>query len=935
VYTRPALADPGPIDPNRVLAVVAAVAREARPHVEAYVTLDSSLERELGLDSLARVELVLRLEREFEASLPEQALASSETPRDLLRFLLASRGQAPQSADRTVASLAQSEGVRPPAHAQTLTEALEYHVERQPDRLTVFLYEEQKETPITYRGLWEGSTAYAAALAAAGLAPGQTVAIMLPTSKEYLFCFYGTLLAGGVPVPLYPPARLTTIEDHLTRHVGVLKSCGAAIMVTIPEAKPIAWLLRAQVETLRAVLVPGDIPGKSSFTPVRGTAGQIGFLQYTSGSTGAPKGVVLTHANLLANVRAMGKAARATSADVFVSWLPLYHDMGLIGGCFATMYLSFPVVLMSPLAFLARPSQWLRAIHRHGGTISGGPNFAYELCLRRIPEHELEGLDLASWRFAFNGAEPVSPETMTGFSEKFSKWGFRKNSMSPVYGLAECSVGLAFTPPGDPWQLDLLDRDQFSRTGEAVPARDGDPSPLRVVACGQPIPDHELRVVDAAGFELPDRAEGALQFRGPSATTGYYRNAEATRGLFDGAWVNTGDRAYLSDDGTLYITGREKDIIIRGGRNISPYELEEAVGDIPGVRRGCVAVFGSQHAASGTERIVVLAETRQKDVAVHEAVKKRINELALELIGAPVDDIVLAPPHTVPKTSSGKIRRVAAREYYERGPDAVRPQAVWLQFMRLAAAGVAPQLRRGWRVVRGILFAARAYLAFLVAAIPIFAAAATRNVRLTWKVGGTMTRLFFPLSGIPLLARGLQNIPPGPVVLAPNHTSYLDALVLVALLGPRPYAFIAKREFLDNPVMRLLLTGFGCVFVERFEVQKSAEHADELVDAAKRGQSLGIFPEGTLRRRPGLLSFRMGAFQVAAQAGIPVVPVALRGVRSVLRDGTWYARRHPIAVSFGAPIAPEGADWNAAVQLRDRVRAEVLKHCGEADAQTD
>ncbi|MGH8691820.1 MAG: lysophospholipid acyltransferase family protein, partial [Burkholderiales bacterium] len=206
--------------------------------------------------------------------------------------------------------------------------------------------------------------------------------------------------------------------------------------------------------------------------------------------------------------------------------------------------------------------------------------------------------------------------------------------------------------------------------------------------------------------------------------------------------------------------------------------------------------------------------------------------------------------------------------------------------------------------------------------------------RLTWKVGGTMTRLFFPLSGIPLLARGLQNIPPGPVVLAPNHTSYLDALVLVALLGPRPYAFIAKREFLDNPVMRLLLTGFGCVFVERFEVQKSAEHADELADAAKRGQSLGIFPEGTLRRRPGLLPFHLGAFQVAAQAGIPVVPVALRGVRSVLRDGTWYARRHPIAVTFGSPIAAEGSDWNAAVQLRDRVRAEVLKHCGEADTET-
>ncbi|HEX7219325.1 MAG TPA: AMP-binding protein [Burkholderiales bacterium] len=920
------------IDPNRLLALVAAVAKEARPNVEAYVTLDSSLERELGLDSLARVELVLRLEREFAVSLPEQALASSETPRDLLRFLLAGRGQAPHAADRTVVNLSQ-EGVRPPERAQTLTEALEYHVERQPDRLTVLLLEENIEHRITYHELWNGAMAYAAGLAASGLMPGQTVAIMLPTSREYLFTFYGTLLAGGVPVPLYPPARLTTIEDHLSRHVGILKSCGAALMVTIPEAKPIAWLLRAQVESLRAVMVPADFPARENFVPVKATSGQTGFLQYTSGSTGQPKGVVLTHANLLANVRAMGKAARATSADVFVSWLPLYHDMGLIGGCFATMYLSFPVVLMSPLAFLARPSQWLRAIHRHGGTISGGPNFSYELCLRRIPEHEMEGIDLKSWRFAFNGAEPVSPETMKAFEEKFARWGFGRNTMSPVYGLAECSVGLAFTPPGEPWHVDLLDRERFSSTGEAVLAREGDPAPLKVVACGRPIPDHDLRVVDGAGLELPDRTEGALQFRGPSATSGYYRNPEATKALFAGGWVNTGDRAYL-DHGVLYLTGREKDIIIRGGRNISPYELEEAVGDIPGVRRGCVAVFGSLDAASGTERIVVLAETRQADASAQDEVKKRINDLALNLIGSPVDDIVLAPPHTVPKTSSGKIRRVAARDYYERGPEAVRPQAVWLQFIRLALAGVLPQIRRGWRVARGILFALRAYAVFLAIAIPIFAAAATRDVQRTWRVSGAMTRLFLRLTGLQVLVRGRENIPPGPVVLAPNHTSYLDALVLVSVLGPRDFAFIAKREFLGNPLMRLLLGGFGCVFVERFDVQAAAGGADEMLAAAKGGRSLVIFPEGTLQRRPGLMAFRTGAFQVAAQAGVPVVPVALRGVRSVLRDGTWYARRHPMAVTFAAPIAPEGTDWNAAVRLRDRVRAEVLKHCGEPDLET-
>jgi acyl carrier protein len=919
-------------DPNKLLAVVAEVVREARPSSQAYVSLDSSLERDLGLDSLARVELVLRLEREFAASLPEQALGSSETPRDLLRFLLAAAGAPPASAERSLASLAQAEGVRPPEHAHSLTEALEYHVERQPERLTVFLYDGGKEAPITYRDLWDGAMAYAARLADAGVTPGRTVAIMLPTSREYLFCFYGTLLAGGIPVPLYPPARLATIEDHMTRHVGVLKSAAAAVMVTIPEAKPLAWLLRAQVESLRAVLVPADFTKEAgaSFTPVKATSGQIGFLQYTSGSTGNPKGVVLTHANLLANVRAMGRAARATTADVFVSWLPLYHDMGLIGGCFATMVLGFPVVLMSPLAFLARPSQWLRAIHRHRGTISGGPNFAYELCLRRIPEHELEGLDLSSWRFAFNGAEPVSPETMQQFENRFSAVGFGKNVMSPVYGLAECSVGLAFTPPGELWLVDLLDREVFARTGEAQPAREGDPSPLKVVGCGRVIPDHDVRVVDAAGLELPDRAEGQLQFKGTSATSGYYRNPEATKRLFDGEWVNSGDRAYLSE-GMLFITGREKDIIIRGGRNISPYELEEAVGDVPGIRRGCVAVFGSTDAPSGTERVVVLAETRERDPGAHEGLKKRINELAIGFIGAPVDDIVLAPPHTVPKTSSGKIRRVAAREYYERGPSAAQGQAVWWQLVRLALTSVRPQMRRGWRVAQGILYAGWAWLLFALLFAAVLIASAAAPGRRAWNFTGACCRLFFRALGIPVAVRGLENLPAGPCVVAANHTSYLDGAVLLAAMDWRGYAFVAKRELAANPLTRVFLQGIGVEFVERFDVAKSAEHADELAGAAKRGVSLIIFPEGTLARHTGLMPFRTGGFQVAAQAGIPVVPAALRGVRSVLRDGRWYPRRAPVSVTFSAPVAPDGEDWAAAVRLRERVRAEILRHCGEPD----
>lgn len=929
--TRPADAV---IDVEKLLGVIAAVAREARPTAEAQIALDSSLERELGLDSLARVEIVLRLEKAFDTSLPEQALATSETPRDLLRFLLASIGQGARVADTSVASLVQHEGVRAPTNAQaaTLTEAFEYHVERQPDRLTVFMYEEGREFPLSYKALWDGALGYAAQLTARGLEPGQMVAIMLPTSKEYLYCFYGTLLAGGVPVPLYPPARLTTIEDHMSRHVGILKSAGATMMVTIPEAKPLAYLLRAQVESLRTVLVTADLEGGSAgFSPVRAKPGDMGFLQYTSGSTGSPKGVVLSHANLMANVRAMGAAVNARPEDVFVSWLPLYHDLGLIGACFATLVLGFPVVLMSPLAFLSRPASWMQAIHRHRGTMSGGPNFAFELCLRRIADEDMRGLDLSSWRFAFNAAEPVSPDTIVQFEKRFGAYGLPKNCLSPSYGLAESSVGVAITVPGSPWRADRLDRERFSTSGEAILAPDTDPAPLIVIGCGTAIPGHDVRVVDAAGLELPDRQEGLLQFTGPSSTSGYYRNPEATKKLFDGDWVNTGDRAYLSD-GVIFLTGREKDIIIRGGRNISPYELEQAVGDLAGVRRGCVAVFGSQDAASGTERVIVLAEVRDRDDSRHADLKRMINELAVSLTGAPADDIVLAPPATVPKTSSGKIRRVAAREYYERGPGTAGPQAVWLQFAKLVLAGAAPQLRRGLRTLGGMLFALRAYLVFAALFPLAVLAALVAPGPACWKTGSFVARWFLRLSGIPVVAHGLEHLPRDrAVVLAVNHTSYLDAVVLLGLLEYRGYAFVAKREFQEHWLMGRLLAGFGTRFVERFDVARSSAHADDLAGAARAGVSLIVFPEGTLKRNTGLMAFRTGAFQAAAQAGVAVLPVALRGVRSVLRDGTWYLRRAPVSVTIGAPVAPDGEDWAAAVRLRDAVRAEILRRCGEPD----
>ncbi len=898
------------------------------------LTLDSSLDRDLGFDSLARVELLLRIEQAFGVSLPEHTLAAVETPRDLLRAVLTASAAAPRAAipasiRETVTEQRVEAG---PDRAATLLDVLDWHVATHPQRTHIILSEETGEQEISYSTLRQGAEAVAQGLRAYGLQSGQSVAIMLPTSRDYFYCFYGILLAGGVPVPIYPPARLSQIEDHLRRHAGILNNALASILITVPEAKAVARLLKSHVEGLHSVTTVQELSvSRAALASPIIKAQDIAFLQYTSGSTGNPKGVVLTHANLLANIRAMGQATRADSTDVFVSWLPLYHDMGLIGAWLGSLYYAIPFVVMSPLTFLARPERWLWAIHRHRGTLSAAPNFAYELCLRKIGDHAIEGLDLSSWRMAFNGAEPVNPDTIVNFQQRFAHYGLRPEAITPVYGLAECAVGLAFPPPGRGPIIDHIKRDAFMRAGKALPASEEEKDALRFVACGQPLPSHQIRIVDAAGHELGEREEGRLEFRGPSTTSGYFRNPEQTRRLFHGEWLDSGDFAYIAA-GDVYLTGRAKDIIIRAGRNIYPYELEEAVGNIPGIRKGCVAVFGSPGPASGTERLIVLAETRETEAIVLDKLRGEINILAMNLLGEPPDDIVLAPPHTVLKTSSGKIRRAASRELYEKGGAAGRrPRAVWWQFARLAWAGITPQLRRSLRLASGILYAGYTWLLFwIMAPLTWLMAALLPRPAWGWAISRFMARLFVRLSGTPFVVRGLENLPRGPCILAANHASYLDGILLVAAL-PKQFSFVAKRELRERLIPRVYLEHIGAEFVERFELEQGVEDVKQLLQTLRTGQSLIFFPEGTFDRMPGLLPFRMGAFVVAAQAGVPVAPVTIRGTRTILRADQWFPRRGSISITVGAPVTPESPDWPAAIKLRNATRAEILRCCGEPD----
>ncbi len=580
----------------------------------------------------------------------------------------------------------------PAKSPETLDQVLDAQLRARPDRAHLYLRQDDgRVRPLTYAELHAGALSVAQGLAARGLERGDTVALMLPTCDEFFFAFLGTLLAGFVPVPIYPPVQPKQIEEYAQRQTSILRNAGVRALITFREARTLARLLAPGIPSLTSVTTvdvlaaaKGELPSGAS------QPGDTALIQYTSGSTGEPKGVTLSHANIIANVRAIGYGVRVRPDDVTVCWLPLYHDMGLIGCWLFSLYFGIPMAVTSPVAFLRKPERWLRMIHEHRGTLSPAPNFAFELCVRKVQESALAGLDLSSWRVALNGAEPIAPETVARFTARFGRCGFRPEALMPVYGLAECTVALAFAPAGRPPRIDTIQRDTFLRHRRAEPAHPAEPAPLRFVSVGGPLPESEVRIVDEAGRPVPVRTEGRLLFRGSSAMGGYFRNPEATEAIRRDGWLDSGDLAYQAD-GELYITGRVKDVIIKAGRNIYPQELEEVAGRVSGIRKGCVAAFGATDRQHGTERIVLVAEVRETSPAALALLRAEVVR-QLAHIGHPPDEVLLVPPQTIPKTPSGKIRRDACRQLYLRGELTRSRPPVWWQLLRLAFKALASRL---------------------------------------------------------------------------------------------------------------------------------------------------------------------------------------------------------------------------------------------------
>jgi fatty-acyl-CoA synthase len=518
---------------------------------------------------------------------------------------------------------------------------------------------------LPYALLLQEALTIGGALAARGLRFGDRVALIAPESGDFVRSFFGIMAAGLVPVPLVPPAQAADVQTfarqsrHLlaaSRASAVVTSPDVASLLDVPDQDPATRLLT--IEELRG--------GPALDEPVPVTRDATALLQFTSGSTAAPKGVVLSHASVHANVAAIlgPSGLDASATDVSVSWLPLYHDMGLIGMLISSIYAPADIVVLSPVLFLKRPTAWLEAISMHRGTVSFAPTFAYDVCVRRVKPSQVDGLDLSSWRVAGCGAEPVRARTLRAFADRFQGAGFRASSFMPSYGLAEHSLAVALSHNG--LRSDVVDGNRLVRESRAVPVGDdasAAASAVELVGCGRPFPGHEVRVVDDEERDLPERHVGRILARGPSVMNGYFEDPVGTAEVLRDGWLHTGDLGYLAD-GELYVCGRTRDLIIRHGRKYHPPDLESAITDVQGVRPSGVVVFGINRVEEADEVVAVLEG--RASLASHEfadRVRRRVRETA----GLELDRVIVTPLGTIPRTTSGKVRRAETRARFEAG----------------------------------------------------------------------------------------------------------------------------------------------------------------------------------------------------------------------------------------------------------------------------
>ncbi len=550
----------------------------------------------------------------------------------------------------------------------TLPAALAFHTETIPDQRFTRIVKGGKEVKSrTFAEMWAWATQWAALFAERGLRHGDRIVLALPNSDAFVGAYYGCLIAGCIPAPIAPLRHLEETDPYLQNVVERSKFIDAKAIV-VPDNQ----LRITNYELLKSVFILAEshLDPSHTFTSINSTLDDIALVQFTSGTSGAPKAVLLSQRALVFQVQLLRDwlALVDRFQERGVSWLPLFHDMGLIGFLLTPGYAGGEITLLQPEDFILRPSLWLKAITDYTATIIGGPPSAYALCAKRVKEAEVGQYNLSSVRAALVGAEMVTRESLTAFSEKFRAAGFRTSALMPTYGLAE--NGLAATMPAlntEP-HFDAIEAGPLAvRTAQPANKASGDdPALMRwFAAVGRPLPGVGLKIVNEAGQTLPDRCIGEVCLQSPSMMNGYYNNDSETRSAIREGWLHTGDLGYVADS-ALYITGRKKEVIIVGGRNYYPDDVEQVVGGVPGVRMDRAVAVGVEEAERATEKLIVLAETDRNDPTDHAALRMEIRQ-ALLAAGYPAGEVVLLKPKSIQSTLTGKLKRLDCKARYLAG----------------------------------------------------------------------------------------------------------------------------------------------------------------------------------------------------------------------------------------------------------------------------
>lgn len=539
--------------------------------------------------------------------------------------------------------------------ATSVGEIVRGWAERDPSRacLTVHAGDTEVER-LTYGDLARRAGTHAAMFRARGLKPGDPVLLVARSEAGFVASFLGAQLAGLLAVPCPPPEPLESARRVSERLKEITTRCKARLLFDPGTVAMDAAIGAALEDVGTAMLGPSDVDESVDDAHVDRTA--LSYCQFTSGSGGRAKGVLLSHENLTANIEAMRECYGLAEGDVLATWLPLFHDMGLVSYVLMPLALGLPLHLMSTLAFIARPVSWLALMSRTRSTMSGAPNFAYALCARKATDDEVATLDLSRWRVAGNGAEPVTRAGVNAFLRRFAPCGFQPGAMLPAYGLAEDTLCATSRRPGQGPRFDEISREALESEDAARPETGG----VVIASIGAALPGHEISVVDGDGRALGDRRVGEIVIRGASVMQGYLPGTEGEVALSADRALSTGDLGYRAD-GEFFLVGRKKDLIIRAGRNHYPQDIEDALLGIPGLRVGRAVAFSAPGAEA--ERIVVAAERAEE--GVDEApIRAKIREAMIAAVGIGPDAVVLLPRNALPLTSSGKVMRPLARRLY-------------------------------------------------------------------------------------------------------------------------------------------------------------------------------------------------------------------------------------------------------------------------------